>query len=89
MNLLDLNTLDWGHNNILAVALGSSVYLWNAAEGGVSQLVQLPDEDNYVSSVSWAETGKYLAIGVSNGDIQVGTNYNSQQMYIGNSYITI
>ena len=36
------------------------------------QLVQLPeDEGLYVSGVSWADTGKYLAVGVSNGDVQV------------------
>lgn len=47
------------------------MYLWNATSGTTSQLVQLPNEELYVSSVSWADTGKYLAVGVSNGDIQV------------------
>jgi hypothetical protein len=29
----DLNLLDWSANNTVAIALGSSVYLWNAATG--------------------------------------------------------
>ena len=70
-NIEDLNNLDWGPNNILVVALGSTVYLWNATENNVDQLMQLHDEDLYVSSVAWADTGKYLAIGISNGNIQV------------------
>ncbi len=67
----DLNTIDWGPSNIVVVALESVVYLWNATENSVDQLTQLQGEDLYVSSVAWADTGKYLAIGISNGDIQV------------------
>lgn len=81
---LDLNTLHWGRNNVLSVALGGSVYLWNPTTGTTSQLVQLASDDLYVSSVSWADTGKYLAVGISNGDIQVSTvkGYLSKRVLI-------
>ena len=40
-----LNLVDWSLSNILAVALGSSVYIWNACTSTVSQLCDL-GEDN-------------------------------------------
>ena len=63
--------MDWSRQNVLAVALGQAVFLWNASECSVTQLLELTDDDLYVSSLSWAEKGKYLAVGVSNGNVQV------------------
>ena len=34
-----LNLLDWSSDNILAVALERSVYLWNASTGGIDNLM--------------------------------------------------
>lgn len=67
----DLNVLDWGKNNILAIGLGSSVFLWNAKDGGVQHLADISSENDYVTSVSWAGNGKYLAVGSSDSAIQV------------------
>lgn len=68
-----LNLLDWGAGNIMAVALGRTVYLWNAETGGIDELCQLEGEDDYVSSVKFVnEGGCYLA---------VGTNYNDVILY--------
>ena len=71
----DLNVLDWSRNNQLAIALGPTVYLWNSTNGNTTELLDLGDEDNgsYVSSLSFAEKGKYLAVGIHNGDIQVSS----------------
>lgn len=44
-----INVLDWSSNNVVAVALGRGVYLWNANDGTCNQLTELPDEDDYVS----------------------------------------
>ena len=33
-----LNLIDWSASNVLAVALGSSVYMWNAVSSKVSKL---------------------------------------------------
>lgn len=67
-----LNLIDWGHNNILAVALGTCVYLWNAATGNIEQLLELEQEDN-VSSLAWIQAGEgeHLAVGTSTGTIQL------------------
>ncbi|KAG7603613.1 WD40 repeat [Arabidopsis thaliana x Arabidopsis arenosa] len=39
-----LNLLDWGSANVLAIALGDTVYLWDASSGSTSELVTI-DED--------------------------------------------
>lgn len=38
---------------ILSVALGSAVYLWNATTSETSELLNLADEGDSVTSVSW------------------------------------
>ena len=67
---IDLNLVDWSKNNMLAVALGASVYLWNASSGSITQLTELEGND-YVSSLSWIMEGDTLAIGTSLGSVQV------------------
>jgi len=66
-----LNLVDWSSNNHLAVALGAHVYLWNAGSGQISQLCELNGSDEYVCSVKWVDQGGYLAIGTSNGNVEL------------------
>ena len=47
------------------------MYLWDAATGTVKELMEMASDEDYVSSVSWAGNGKYLAIGSSTATIQV------------------
>lgn len=65
-----LQLIDWSSTNILAVALTQDVYLWNALSGGIEHLLHLPDSC-YVSSVSWISTGQALAVGTSEGEVQL------------------
>lgn len=46
----------------IAVALGRTVYLWDAAAGGVEELFTMPNEGDYVGSVAWSADGAYLAV---------------------------
>ena len=71
IHITDLNTLDWGKNNILAIGLANSVFLWNANDGSVCELPNIGSESDYVSSVSWGGDGNYLAVGTSDSTIQV------------------
>ncbi|KAG8231860.1 hypothetical protein J437_LFUL011765 [Ladona fulva] len=66
-----LNLVDWSANNLLAVALEAGLFLWNAGTGEVKQLLQLESQGEYVSSVSWLQEGTHLAVGVSNGTVQL------------------
>ena len=69
-----LNLISWGSMNVLAVALGQCVYLWNAANGNIDHLLTLDGADDYVTSVSWAGgqgCGHYLAVGTNSGATQL------------------
>eukprot|EP00299_Pterocystis_sp_00344_P019810 c9798_g1_i1.p1 GENE.c9798_g1_i1~~c9798_g1_i1.p1 ORF type:complete len:468 (+),score=90.42 c9798_g1_i1:188-1591(+) len=63
-----LNLVDWSSNNILAVALGSAVYLWNAYTGMVTQCFS---SEHSVSAVAWVQKGTHLAIGLSSGKVEI------------------
>mmetsp|Transcript_16931 Transcript_16931/g.47251 ORF Transcript_16931/g.47251 Transcript_16931/m.47251 type:complete len:516 (-) Transcript_16931:487-2034(-) len=57
-----LNLVDWSSQNVLAVGLGSSVYLWSACTSKVTKLCDLGSGDE-VCSVAWTQRGTYLAVG--------------------------
>ncbi|KAG2373914.1 hypothetical protein C9374_011579 [Naegleria lovaniensis] len=67
-----LNLIDWGECNQIAVALNTSVFLWNANNYAVSNLVSMNDEDNLVCSVSWMKTDpNVLSIGTEDGFVSI------------------
>ena len=66
-----LNLLDWGSSNVLSIALGSSVYLWDASSGSTSELVTVDDDYGPVTSVSWAPDGRHIAVGLNSSDVQL------------------
>ena len=64
------NIMDWGNNNILAIALDSDMYLWNSENKNVFKLFKATNND-FPTSVSWSEDTKYLAIGFMNSKLQL------------------
>jgi len=75
-----LNLVDWSSLNVLAVGLGSCVYLWSACTSKVTKLCDLSgnqdadragSSENAVTSVSWTQRGTHLAVGVNNGEVQL------------------
>lgn len=68
-----LNLLDWSNSNILAVSLNNAVFLWNAATGGIEELMCLEGDEAYVSSVKWVKEGScvHLAVANSNAEVQL------------------
>lgn len=76
-----LNLISWSKDNVLAVALAKSVYLWNAITGEINHLVTVVERAgagvDYITSVNWCqEPGqtKYIA---------VGTHLNEVHLYDG------
>lgn len=66
-----LNLVDWGQQNVVAVALGAAVYLWSGTTGKVSKLLDLDDAVEQVTSVAWTVRGSHLAVGLRSGGIQI------------------
>lgn len=73
-DLLDdyyLNLLDWSTSNILAVALGTAIYLWNATTCTIAQLLNMQSENDYITGLSWTPEGGILAVGTNAGAVQL------------------
>ncbi|OVA12711.1 WD40 repeat [Macleaya cordata] len=66
-----LNLIDWGTNNVLAVALGSQLYLWNASNTNIQGLMETDSDDGYPTSVAWSENAKTIAVGLSSSKLQL------------------
>mmetsp|Transcript_16289 Transcript_16289/g.19421 ORF Transcript_16289/g.19421 Transcript_16289/m.19421 type:complete len:575 (-) Transcript_16289:1211-2935(-) len=65
-----LNLVDWSSLNVLAVGLGSCVYLWSACTSKVTKLCDLGSDD-CVTSVCWTQRGNHLAVGTNKGEVQI------------------
>ena len=65
-----LNLVDWSAQNILAVALDSSVFFWNATTSTVHELCDI-GEDDQVTSLSWSQRGAHLSVGTKSGQVQI------------------
>jgi cell division cycle protein 20 (cofactor of APC complex) len=67
-----LNLISWGQNNILAVALAQSVYLWNATSGEIQHLITVETASDYITSVCWCtQPGQSHIIAVGTNDTTV------------------
>ncbi|VDP25013.1 unnamed protein product [Soboliphyme baturini] len=66
-----LNLVDWSSQNLLAVGLASSVYLWNAFTSHVTKLCDLTADADSITSVNWSEKGETLAVGTQRGYCQI------------------
>ncbi|KHG27991.1 Anaphase-promoting complex subunit cdc20 [Gossypium arboreum] len=75
-----LNLLDWGSSNVLAIALGNTVYLWDASDSSTSELVTIDDDNGPVTSVSWAPDGQHIAIGLNNSEVQSWDSASNRQL---------
>eukprot|EP00047_Mylnosiga_fluctuans_P007934 m.5442 g.5442 ORF g.5442 m.5442 type:complete len:471 (-) comp2006_c0_seq1:181-1593(-) len=65
-----LNLVDWSSQNVLAVGLGSAVYLWSACTSQVTKLCDLKQGD-LVASVRWMQRGSHLAVGTTSGEVML------------------
>ncbi|PIA19623.1 WD40 repeat-like protein [Coemansia reversa NRRL 1564] len=65
-----LNLLDWSSSDRVAVGLDREVYVWDAQTSATSRLCGVSDDD-WVTSVGWADDGRYLAVGLNSGIVQL------------------
>ncbi len=66
-----INVLDWSSRNMLAVALGSEVWLWNAVSHDTTLLMETENEDIAITSLRWMNDGSTLALGASDSSVQI------------------
>lgn len=72
-----LNLLDWSSQNDIVVGQGSSVFLWCANKTQCVKLLNY-EGDKYVTSVIWNNKGTEVAVGNSDGVLEI---------WDGNQYI--
>jgi len=77
-----LNLLDWGSSNVLAIALGTTVYLWDACSGSTSELVTVDDDKGPVTSVNWAPDGRHIAVGLNNSEVHLWDSTSNRQVLL-------
>ena len=75
-----LNLVDWSSQNVLAVGLGSCVYLWSACTSKVTKLCDLSASEDTITGVSWAQRGTHLSIGTNSGEVQLWDTVQCQKI---------
>lgn len=73
-DLLDdyyLNLMDWSSSGILAICLGSAVFMWNSTTGDTCQLLNTEDSENPVTSISWMNKDEIVAVGFNDATTQI------------------
>ncbi|KAK2521150.1 Cdc20b [Columba guinea] len=69
--LLDLNILDWSLENLIAVAVGPAAHIWNGETLQAIESIGLNSCSKYISSLAWIKEGTCLAVGTSDGEVQL------------------
>lgn len=65
-----LNVLAWSSQNVLAVALETTTYVWRADTGEVMELGEAP-EGSYVASIDFSADGQFLGVGLGTGEVEL------------------
>ena len=65
---------------MLSIALGNTVYLWDASSSSISELLIADDEEGPVTSVSWAPDGRHIAVGLNNSVVQLWDSASNKQV---------
>ncbi|AAS53365.2 AFL007Cp [Eremothecium gossypii ATCC 10895] len=60
--------IDWSSTDMLAVALGKTVFL---TDDNSNEVVQLCETDDEYTSLSWVNSGSHLAVGLGNGLVEL------------------
>jgi len=64
-----LNTLAGSSRGVFAAALTSRIYIWQP--GNTKLLYEDPNPENIITSLSWNEEGRYLAVGANDKSVVI------------------
>lgn len=81
-----LNLLDWSSDNVVTVALGQFVYLWNAGTGNIEVLFEQNQGADHVCSLAWIQEGQTLAVGNSNGAVELWDCVKMKRLRVMNGH---
>ncbi|KAH0627944.1 hypothetical protein JD844_008536 [Phrynosoma platyrhinos] len=81
-----LNILDWSQANLIALALESVVHIWNGERSEKLESIFLYSGSKYIASLAWMRENSYLALGTSDGEVQVGVSYFQSLIFRENEY---
>ncbi|XP_070689517.1 cell division cycle protein 20 homolog B-like [Pempheris klunzingeri] len=91
-----INLLDCSCNGVVALALGSSVYLWNSETRALAGCLDPSTQPGRpysqiwsVSSVCWSRDGRALCIGTRRGEIQLWDVEQKQNMRSLPSHLSV
>jgi hypothetical protein len=70
-----LNLVDWSSKNDIAVGQNNCVYLWCSNKTQCVKLLGYEGE-KYVSSVIWSPSGDEVAVGNSDGQVEIWDGRN-------------
>ena len=67
---------------MLAIALDKTVYLWDASSGGITELLTLDGESDYVTALQWVKSGSgaHLAVGTNSAAVQLWDASRQKQL---------
>ena len=77
---LYLKLIEWGSANVLDIALGHTVYIWDDSTGSTSELVTIDEEKGPVTSINWAPDGRHVAVGLNNSEVQLWDSGSNRQV---------
>ncbi|KAM6230014.1 LOW QUALITY PROTEIN: cell division cycle protein 20 homolog B [Porphyrio hochstetteri] len=66
-----LNILDWTLEDLIAIAVGHVAHIWNGGTLQAIESIDLNSSYKYISSLAWIKEGTCLAIGTSDGEVQL------------------
>ncbi|NXY72410.1 CD20B protein, partial [Glareola pratincola] len=66
-----LNILDWSLENLIAIAVGPAAHIWSGETLQAIESIDLNSSSKYISSLAWIKEGTCLAIGTSDGEVQL------------------
>ncbi|NXV23972.1 CD20B protein, partial [Cepphus grylle] len=66
-----LNILDWSLENLIAIAVGPAAHIWSGETLQTIESIDLNSSSKYISSLAWIKEGTCLAIGTSDGEVQL------------------
>ena len=75
-----LNLLDWISSNVFSVARGNIVYLCDASDSSISELLIADDEEGPVTSVNWAPDGRQIVVGINNYVVQLWDSVSDKKV---------